>query len=104
MKEKYGSDFEAGSDDDLVSGRPPSHKLRQILVKNATHYEILPKSFLLLGVERNESKYLYGGGFADIFVGNLGKTKVAIKRLRAFLAVPDDLRPSTKQVRLLFVQ
>ena len=98
------SDSETGSGADQVSGQPLSHKLRHLLVRTATNHEILPTSFLLLGVEREESNTLYGGGFADIFVGNLGKTKVAIKRLRAFLAVPDDLRPSTKQVRLLFVQ
>ncbi|KIY62613.1 kinase-like protein [Cylindrobasidium torrendii FP15055 ss-10] len=48
------------------------------------HHDIVPSSFFCREVEKQGSYPIYGGGFADIYRGNLGSWKVAIKVLRFF--------------------
>ena len=49
----------------------------------------VPSSLLINGLERSEDLPYTGGGFSDVFRGNLKGQKVAIKALRIF-AFPEE--------------
>lgn len=75
--------------DTQVDGRPSNPTLRRLAIKIAICHNVLPTSFLILGVKRENAVHRWSGGFADIFCGKLGDTDVAIKRVRVFFTIPE---------------
>ncbi|TFK48789.1 kinase-like protein [Heliocybe sulcata] len=65
--------------------RTASCKARKLLVKLGENHAVVPSQCYITNVCLTNSSYpITGGGFADIFQGYLGKTLVAVKRLRVF--------------------
>ncbi|TCD70706.1 hypothetical protein EIP91_002082 [Steccherinum ochraceum] len=88
----------AGTDVPNKTGRPPNYRLRELAVKIAVNYNVLPTAFLLLDVRLLETSHRWSGGFADIYRGELDGQVVAIKRLRSILTIPETLRDAFKNV------
>ncbi|TCD66571.1 hypothetical protein EIP91_001239 [Steccherinum ochraceum] len=78
--------------------KPPNHRLRELAVKIALTYNVLPSSFLLLNTVLVDGEHRWMGGFSDIFYGEVDGMGVAIKRLRSFSSLPETKRAQFKKV------
>ena len=66
------------------SSKNPRFYLQTIISGLCIHYNLLPSSFFIRGIEWDYSRFIDGGGFADIFSGRMGNQIVALKRVRRF--------------------
>lgn len=63
----------------------PSHRLvERILKKIVTHRGVLPRYLFQYNIKRTERNPIAGGGFADVWRGELRGKTVALKVLRTF--------------------
>ncbi|TCD65225.1 hypothetical protein EIP91_002972 [Steccherinum ochraceum] len=73
--------------------------LRRFTLKLAVVSNRLPAGFLLIGVQCSNVLTSDPGGFADVFCGTLGPTKVAVKRLRTrMIPSEDEIISLTKEI------
>ncbi|KDQ49155.1 hypothetical protein JAAARDRAFT_681065 [Jaapia argillacea MUCL 33604] len=61
-----------------------------LLIRLSRHYDSLPSSLFVSGLELPSLDPVAGGGFADILRGQLGQVVVAVKRLRRVFSSPED--------------
>ncbi len=64
------------------------HLLRRLLTALSRNTKMVPRSFLLSGVQLQDRDAVSGGGFADIFRASYRGKPVALKRLRNFKDSP----------------
>lgn len=84
--------------DDLgVQSYVARNTLRRFLLKVSFEFDKLPAALFLEGVTTAETESRGIGGFADIYYGTYGDQPVAIKRLRAHVAVSQCKRDKLKQ-------
>jgi hypothetical protein len=72
----------------------------RVLSKLSQTTDLLPSSFVLQGVQRLSDYRIDGGGFADIYLGQVEQQKVALKTLRVNL--PPKRRNKIYKVKLPF--
>lgn len=75
---------------DMKQLRHFHNDLRRFTLKLAVVSNRLPAGFLLVGVQCSNTLTSDPGGFADVFCGTLGLTKVAVKRLRTRMIPSED--------------
>ena len=63
--------------------------MKKLLRKAAELKGILPSSFYLQNVKRTGTSPFAGGGFSDVWMGEMDETQVVLKALRFFEAVDD---------------
>ncbi|TCD64008.1 hypothetical protein EIP91_004676 [Steccherinum ochraceum] len=83
----------------LQSTRFKAHRkhLQRLLVKFSLKHGILPASLFLSGVKLFGDECHSMGSFADIYIGDLGGTKVALKRLRMFSMIEESKRAQLRR-------
>jgi len=67
-------------------------RIHRLLVKLSLKYNVLPASLFLHGVKFSGEECHSSGSFADIYLGELDGSQVALKRLRMFQMVDESRR------------
>ena len=75
--------------------------LRRLLIEISSYSKQLPSTAFIGGVTCRQWYPVAGGAFADIYHGDLGSSKVALKRLRIFGDVAD---PANSDVVIDYTQ
>jgi hypothetical protein len=66
-------------------------RIIRLLIRLSKRYGVLPSNLYVENVVcRDKIDPVCHGGFADIFLGEMGGTKVAVKRLRTYVLTPRD--------------
>ncbi|THH31212.1 hypothetical protein EUX98_g2968 [Antrodiella citrinella] len=73
------------------------NKLRKLSLKMAVKHDILPTALILRGVQLIDNTQHGTGGFADVYCGIYGGFKVALKRLRVYVASSDKQKQALKK-------
>lgn len=71
-------------------------QVEQILKEVVKHSSYLPRCLFLEGITRIGANPVGGGGFSDIWKGNLGVEIVALKVIRAY--IDDNSRSALEQI------